>query len=227
MKFKSLVFAQTSGSTGGLTYSHNKGGLYTRARTIPTDPATPRQVQMRNFIASLVVRWTAVVTQAQRDAWAVYAANVPVLDPLGDAIFLSALNWYIKINSIRRLAPEAVVDAAPTTFTMAPLTEPTFTAAAGTQLATVSFTNTDSWATGTAGGLLCFFSRPQSQGVNFFKGPYRFATEIPGAVIPPTSPAAIAVPFAIAVGNKLFGKFVATDLDGRVSASLRSSTIVA
>ena len=227
MKFKSQVLTQASGSIGGITYSHNKGGLYQRARTIPTDPATAPQVQMRNFVSQLVVRWTAVLTQVQRDAWAVYAANVPVIDALGDAMFISGLNWYVKMNTIRKLAPEAGVDNAPTTFTMAALTEPIFTVASATDLASVAFVNTDSWATGVLGSLLCFFSRPQSAGINFFKGPYRFAASIPGAVIPPTSPQNIGLSFPCAAGNKIFAKFVATDLDGRVSASLRSSAIAA
>lgn len=225
MKFKSQVLTQVSGSVGGITYSHNKGGLYQRARTIPTDPQTAVQVVMRNFMSQLVVRWTAILTQAQRDAWAVYAANVPVTDLLGDSMLISGLNWYVKLNSIRRQASIAVADNAPTVFTTASLTTPLFTVVAATDLASVAFVNTDSWATAALGALLVYFSRPQSVGVNFFKGPYRFAGKVAGAATPPTSPQSIALPFLVAVGNKVFAQFIATDQDGRASGIIRSSAI--
>ncbi|KKM06452.1 hypothetical protein LCGC14_1743870, partial [marine sediment metagenome] len=48
MLFKSGLITQGSGSIGGLTASHNRGGMYFRARTIPTNPATSFQTVVRN-----------------------------------------------------------------------------------------------------------------------------------------------------------------------------------
>ena len=48
MKFTSQVYTQASGSVGGLTYSHNRSGMYTRARSTPTDPASTLQLERRS-----------------------------------------------------------------------------------------------------------------------------------------------------------------------------------
>lgn len=225
MKFKSQVLTQASGSVGGLTYAHNKGGMYTRARSIPTDPASAFQQAMRNAVSQLVTRWSATLTQAQRDAWEVYGVNVPVTDRLGDTITISGLSWYVKCNTVRQQSSLSVIDAAPVVFTRESLSNPSFTATASTDLASVSFTNTDGWANESGGALLAYFSRPQSVGINFFKGPYRFAGKVVGAGTPPTSPASIALPFLVAVGQKVFGRFVAVGSDARTSPPFRSSVV--
>jgi hypothetical protein len=225
MKYKSLVYAQASGSVGGLTYSHNKGGLYTRARTIPVNPGSAFQTAVRNLMNTQVNRWSNVLTAAERAAWDVFAANVPVLDALGDAIFLSGINWFVKNNVLRRQSGLGQVDAAPTIFTLADLTAPSFTVSATTDLAAVTFDNTDDWAAEVGGALIPFFSRPQSAGINFFKGPYRVAPEVQGAASPPSSPASIALPFPVAAGNRVFARFVAVRADGRPSPTMRLSAI--
>lgn len=225
MKFKSQVLTQASGSIGGITYAHNKGGLYTRARSIPTDPATPRQVVIRNAVSQLVTRWSAVLTQVQRDAWDVYGVNVPVTDPLGDSITISGLSWYIKCNVLRQQASLSIVDAAPVIFTRESLSDLSFTATAATDLASITFNNADGWANEVGGALLAYFSRPQSVGINFFKGPYRFAGKVVGAVVPPASPASIALPFPVAVGQKVFGRFVAVGSDARTSPPFRGVVV--
>ncbi|MGH7165827.1 MAG: hypothetical protein ACREIS_09935 [Nitrospiraceae bacterium] len=225
MKFKSQVFTQVSGSVGGLTYAHNQGGLYTRARTIPVDPSTVFQLTVRNAMAQLVARWSGVLSNTQRAAWEVFATNVPVIDALGSSILISGLAWYLKANVIRRQAVATIIDTAPTIFSFADLTTPSFTVTAATDLASVSFTNTDTWATAVGGHLLTYFSRPQNQSINFFKGPYRVAATVDGAVTPPTSPASIALPFPVAVGNRVFAQFIATNADGRRSAQQRLTVV--
>jgi hypothetical protein len=199
--------------------------MYARARSIPVDPASSFQLAVRNAMAQLVTRWESVLTQAQRDAWDVFAANVPVLDPLGDSILISGIAWYLKANAARRAAGKTVVDAAPITFTMADLTTPTITISATTDQVSVTFDNTDDWATAVGGHLLVYTSRPQNAGLQFFKGPYRLAGTVNGAVSPPTSPAAIALAFPTAPGNRIFVRFVATNADGRISASQRLSAL--
>jgi len=227
VKFKSQVITQASGSVGGITYAHNKGGLYQRARSIPTDPASARQIAMRNAMATLAVRWTQNVTATERAAWAVYAANVPIVDSLGDSIFISALAWYVKLNTLRIQASVPVVDAGPTVFTTADITIPTQTFGAALDQIVVTYFATDAWAGEAGGYLLVYCSRPQSAGINFFKGPYRLAGKVTGAAVPPTPPATIALPFPVAAGNQVFVKYVAVRADARASGIIRSSGIAA
>lgn len=221
MKFKSQVFTQVSGSVGGLTYAHNQGGMYTRARSIPTDPASSFQLAVRNAVAQLMARWRNTVTAAQRTGWEVFAANTPVLDPLGDSVLISGQAWYIKANAARRAVGVTVIDDAPVSFGMADLTTPTLTVSATTDQVTVTFDNTDAWATAVGGHLLVYASRPQNSTVNFFKGPYRFAGRVNGAVVPPTSPATINLPFVVSPGNQVFFRFLATQSNGQISAPQR------
>lgn len=228
MKFKSALVTQVSGSVGGMTGSHNKGGMYFRARSIPVDPATSFQLAMRNAQTLVASRWNAILTQLQRDAWAVYASNVPIIDSLGDPRNISGMAMYSRSNTIRLQAGLVAIDDGPTDFTLPSFTAPTVgNYAAVTEQFDVSYTNTDAWAGEVGGGLLIYGSRPQNPGINFFKGPYRFATMVAGAVVAPTSPETVTNPFPFVDGNKLFQQFRVVRADGRLSGKFRLSGISA
>lgn len=226
MKYTSAIAATGSGSIGGATASHNKGGQYFRRRAIPTNPSSARQQIVRNGLASLSQNWANVLTSAQRAAWTTYAANVPITDALGQTINLSGIGWYIAANQVRISAGKTTVAAAPTTFTLAALTPPSVTGVASTGVASVTFTNTDGWAIAVGGGLVMQFSRPQSPGINFFKSPFQVGFTINGAVSPPTSPATGTMPFLGAAGNKVFWQARAFMADGRISGLLRGSFLL-
>lgn len=214
MLFKSALVTQVSGSIGGMTGSHNRGGLYFRARTIPTDPNTLSQLLIRAAFGSIVQRWEATLTQPQRDAWDVYAAAVPIPGPLGDPVILSGMAQYVRSNTTRIRFGLAVIDVAPIIFDLGTLSTVAIDSAvqAG-QLVGISFTNADGWNV-AGGGLFVFLSRPQNVTINFFRGPYRFADFLDGAG-PATTVALITPPFAINQGQRIFGRAVATYPDGR------------
>ena len=113
MKFKSLIFSEMSGSVGGLTFSHNNGGLYVRARAIPTNPGSPQQDVVRAAFGALVAAWTELLSEAEREAWRVYAANTPLLGPLGDVRNVTGMNMYLRCNTLRSAFGFPVQDAAP------------------------------------------------------------------------------------------------------------------
>lgn len=225
MKFTSPVYSQTSGSIAGLTYAHNKGGLYSRARRVPVNPNTPQQVAVRDAVAASVARWKSTLTDAQRSAWEVYAANVPLVDTLGFPRNVSGMNQYVRSNVPRIQVGLAAVDDGPTDYSLALLTAPAYTVNAGADTVSVAYTNTDPWATAVGGSLLIYASRPQDTTINFFAGPYRFAGRVNGAVVPPTSPAVITLPFPVVVGQKVFFRAEATEADGRLSSAFRGSDV--
>lgn len=74
--------------------------------------------------------------------------------------------------------------------------------------------------------MLLYFSRPQSVGINFFKGPYRFGFRVNGAATPPTSPATGTIPFVGAAGSQVFFLARATNADGRLSGAIRGSFLL-
>lgn len=221
MLFKSGLVTQGSGSLGGLTLSHNKGGYYFRARTIPTNPGTPYQSEVRQSMADLTSRWNNVLTPEQREAWEVYAENVPVINPLGDPILLTALNHYVRSNIPRMQAASPKIDQITGPYNLGEFTNPSFAASEATQQLSVTFDNTDTWAGEAGNAMLIYCSRPQNPTINYFKGPYRYAGKISGAATPPTSPATIAVPFAFVEDQRLFVLARVTRNDGRLSLPFR------
>jgi hypothetical protein len=223
MLIKSGVVASGSGSMGGITLSHNKGGMYFRTRAIPTNPGTTYQQVIRNIIAALASRWSETLTPTQRAAWQTYADNVPLLNPLGDPINVSGLNMFTRCNVARQQAGVAGVDDAPTVFNLGEFTDPVITADAVGDQASIAFTNTDDWANEDGAYMLSYASRPQNRSINYFKGPYRYMDSIAGnSTTPPTSPAAQDLPFALAYDQNVFFRVIVVRADGRVSADFRS-----
>jgi hypothetical protein len=222
MKFKSQLVTQVSGSIGGTTFAHNRGGMYQRARSIPTDPNSPLQQTVRSIFGSLAILWQTTLSSAQRDAWDTYGANVPVLDAFGDQIFLTGFNHYIRSNTPRVQAATARVDDGPTAFNLGQFTNPAFSYDSTASEVDTTFTDTDAWANEDDAHAILYASRQQSDTINFFKGPYRLMSTINGdAITPPTSPAADAAPFPCAVGNRCFVRWQVSRADGRLSLPFR------
>lgn len=171
MKFLSQVYTAASGSVGGVTYSRNRGGMYTRARSVPTNPNSNQQQTVRSAMTALVANWQSLPA-AQREAWTTYASNTPRTDRLGQALTLTGQQQYVAVNTPRLSAGLGVVNVAPTEFNRGnPVTSVgSFSVGNIPQL-------TDSLAGGASddGQILVYVSRPISGAVNYFRGPYRFA----------------------------------------------------
>lgn len=222
MKFKSALVTSVSGSIGGMTGSHNKGGMYFRARAIPTNPASTYQVAVRNALAQLVVRWGEILTQTQRDQWNVYAFNTPVTNALGDSVQRSGQQMYLRGNIVRLQNGLALADDGPAEYNLGSFTSPSFAIDTANNEVDVTFENTDEWANEDDAAMIVAASRPQSVGTSFFKGPYRIAGQIDGdGTTPPTSPAAIALPFPVVAGDRVFLRAVVSRADGRLSSPFR------
>ncbi len=209
---------QRSGSIGATVYSHNRSGAYIRARSIPVNPNTARQVAVRNIVRSLSIAWQTVLTQAERDAWNVYAANVDWTNHLGDSIILTGLNHYIRCNTPRLQIGATRIDAAPVIFTLATAELAlAVTASALTQDLTVGYDDTAAWANEDGGFQAVYSGLPQNDGIAFFKAPFRLAGSITGGVIPPVSPEVMASPFPFAEGNRIWVRTRVMRADGRLS----------
>jgi hypothetical protein len=208
---------QRSGSIGGTVWSHNRSGVYIRNRSIPVNPNTDRQVGVRNAVRSIAIAWETVLTQVQRDAWDVYAANVSWQNSLGQTITLTGLNHFIRSNTPRVMNGIARVDAAPVIFDIA--------AAEGALAATASEATQDLTIDGDPAGLWIgeadawqFFSMgiPQNGSRKFFNGPWRQLTAVPGAG-PPPFPVVIATAYPLAEGQRIWVRSRIARGDGRLS----------
>lgn len=222
MRFKSPIVGAVSGSIGGTTYAHNAGGMYMRARATPTDPGTTYQIAIRAYVAGLVNFWVCTLTQAQRDAWEVYATQVPLPDVFGDPRYRSGINHYVRSNVPRLQYGLTRKDDAPTIFNLGEYSVPTIVASEGPQHITVTFNPADAWCDEDGSYLLVWCSRPQNASINFFKGPYRKVYYIAGSSSdPPVDPVPMTAPFAFTAGQKLYVRYNVVRADGRLGPSMR------
>lgn len=205
MLFKSEVVTQASGSVGGVTYSHTRSGMYRRARAIPVQPGTAQQLAAKNALAAAAAAWGAL-TDAQREAWGVYASNVPLINALGSPFLASGQNMYIRsqapLNQLESafalgLAPYA---DAPPIFDLGDFTTPSFSADVVTGI-TVTLNTADAWASETESSLYVYQGRPFNATRNFFKGPFRLVGSIQGT--PAVSPLIIPPAMLNAIGYTL------------------------
>lgn len=227
MKFKSAVYTQVSGSVGGLTYAHNRGGMYARARSLVTNPNTEAQQAVRDAVRELTDAWTNVLTDSDRDAWNLYAFNTPMLNKLGDLTKRSGQNMYIRGNTPRLQAGLDRVDSGPAVFDLGSFTPLVVSAAAAGDHISLAFTDTDEWANEDGSSLLIYQSRPQNATKRFFAGPYQLMTRINGsAMTPPTSPVVATSLFALEPGQRVFLRITCTRADGRYSLSQQPDAVV-
>lgn len=222
MLIKSQLVTQISGSVGGLTGSHNRGGMYIRARAIPVNPNTAEQQEVRNALSELLGRWQSVLTTGQRNGWTDYATSTPVTGKLGDPITLSGINMYMRSNVPRVQAGLDPVDTRPpfNNFGNAPTGVGITNISAGGGDADITF-GADDWVDEDGSALLVRLSRPVDVTVNYFKGPYRLAAVVEGdGNTAPTSPTTVTLPFAAPVGSTIRGTARVTLADGRLSPSV-------
>lgn len=233
MLFKSGLVTQVSGSVGGITGSRNKGGFYLKARSVPTNPATPSQVAARLRFQTHSAAWTNLLTEAQRVAWNDYAEQLSWTNPLGDAIQLSGQNVFVGSNSVLEQGGLATLTAAPA-ITSQPALDVEYTGVSDDSPAQPSFTIpsavNNEWAATDDAALLIFISRARSAGTTFFKGPYQLAGTVAGdaARIFPENITLLNTPFTYVVGDRVFCQARAVMPDGRYSFNVSlGSQIVA
>ena len=87
-----------SGSIGGDTFSHNRGGPYIRRRAIPVNPKTSPQVNIRAILAGASANWREIPA-TNKLAWNTWAAAHPITNALGNAIYLSGHQAFIQLNT--------------------------------------------------------------------------------------------------------------------------------
>ena len=217
------VVGQASGSLRSSTYSHNRFGAYIRNRTIPVNPNSARQSTVRTLMQQLTTLWGGTLTSTQRSQWSAYGANVAVLNRLGETIYLTGLNHYVRSNLPRLLAGLDRVDAGPVVFSL-PETDETvaFTYTADDQKVAVAFDDTMDYIDEDGAAMLIYSGLPVNPTRNFFNGPFRFVDSIDGdSVTPLTSPQEFDLPFTSQTVQLIYSRARITLADGRLSNFFR------
>lgn len=216
MKFTSPVYSAVSGSIAGITYAHNRGGMYARARALPTNPNTDPQVSARDAMRNGVIAWGAS-TPTVRASWEDYAANVPMLDKLGESRPLTGQQQFLRTYLSRSGAGLTMVATAPVIFNLGAFTPFTGTGASATDDLEIEYGDTDPWANGVGGYATISLGLQQGPGVNFYKSPFAISAIVLGAALPPSGTETIVYGTPLGAGNKVWVKYVVGQLDGRVS----------
>lgn len=230
MKFKSQVLTQASGSIGGITYSHNRGGMYQRARAIPTNPNTPAQQLVRGGLAAAVAYWANSMTDAERLVWSTYAGNTPTTDALGDPLILTGQQAFLRWAVTQPQVGGPLAAGGPTIFDRGQPVSYLQGDLGGVQnvlgVASNALSNGVQFAAATdaIANVLFQIGRPVGPGVNFYKGPFCFVSSTSVASgqtgVSLTATAEDAFPFAdLIVGQRRPVRLVARFDDGRVSAA--------
>lgn len=225
MLFKSSVFSQSSGSLGGTTFSHNRGGRYVRNRSTPTNPNSGGQQNVRANLSQAVAAWKNSLSAANRSSWSDYAANTPVLNKLGDTVFLTGQQQWIRTATVAYqigLDPVTLFAGAPTTFDLGDTGTLSLTSVTTGNQITVGVANTPDWAADDDARLACYAGLQQSATINFYKAPFRFVNAAPGDSTTPVTSVDFDLEDAypsivITAGNVLFVRLVVLQSDGRLS----------
>jgi hypothetical protein len=208
-----------AGSIAGTTFARNASGSYARARTKPINNNTTEQQRARDSMTCIVNRWLDTLTPVQRADWQTYAQNVSMKNRLGESIYLSGMNQYVRSNSILNQRAITLIDDAPTQYTLGEK-DPTIaiTISEATQQFSIAFDNTLGWAIEAGGSLFVYVSTGQNLSVNFHAGPWTFAKRVVGATpVAPTTPATGTMPYTVAEGQKVFAYARIARADGRLS----------
>lgn len=89
--------AYISGRVAGTVHARNKGGSYVRRMSIPVNPATTFQQNVRSSLADNSAGWRNLAA-ADQMAWEAWAKTHPIVDRLGAAILLSGQQAYVALN---------------------------------------------------------------------------------------------------------------------------------
>ena len=210
---------QMSGSIAGNTFARNRYGNYVRSRTKPVNPKTTKQVLVRAVWAMLTTRWAQTLTANQRAAWNLYASSVAMKNRLGEVIYMTGFNHYLRSNHWFARMSRPLVDDGPTIFEL-PEMDPTMTVSCSeaTQLVTMTFDDTLAWCSEDNAMLVILQSEGQNPQRNFFAGPWTGRSAKVGASgVPVTSPLDYASITVLSELQRFWSKFRILRADGRLS----------
>ncbi len=111
LKWGALVVAG-SGKIGGHVAAKNSAGAYLRTKVTPINPRTVSQVAARSRMGASAKAWV-LLTDAQRDTFNSTATDFTSKNVFGDAIKLSGINVYSRLNNNLGLINEPSISTAP------------------------------------------------------------------------------------------------------------------
>jgi hypothetical protein len=222
------VVSEIRNKIAATVFTKNAAGAAIRNRVTPVNRRSTNQSNRRQRLASLASSWRGL-TDAQRASWNAASASFPTQDNLGQTIFLTGEQLYIRCNANLLLIGQAQITSAPTptSFAVLALGAISFDASSGT--ATVAFTPTPVPAGYT---LVIRATAPVSAGKSFVsQSEFKFIQVVAAAGASPANIAAayIALFGAItgATGQRVFIElFLVQDSSGLAGQVVRGNALI-
>jgi hypothetical protein len=205
-----VIVTEARKSIGGVTFSRNRAGAYTRKRTKGVNPNTAKQALVRENMRAMQTYWRNTLTPATRQPWTDLATASPMKNRLGEESPITGVNMFIRLNGARLYGGQtmlATAPAAPATCDMPPLVL-TANVTVGISLAALS----PIIASGEF--LYLYVSGAKSDSRNFFKGPYTHDFCLTHTT---TFPEVLIAPSLVAVNQRWFYRYRYQDVAGRLS----------
>jgi hypothetical protein len=110
-KLNSLL-DDVSGKFGDNVFARNPSGLYLRKNTVPEQPNSERQMNVRDRFSVFAARWSTI-TEEQRVGWNGLAGQITKTGKYGDLYNPTGHRLYIALNATRGEFALAELDDAP------------------------------------------------------------------------------------------------------------------
>lgn len=222
---------QASGSIAGNVFARNRFGNYVRPRTKPVNPHSARQESARAIVSYLAEFWHNDMDATQRGLWNVYAAAVAMKNRLGETIYLTGFNHFVRSNAAYMSMNFGAEPSAPSILSLPE--KDTDLVCSEEDIAGQTFTFTCSitgWYPNEDGKvrIAIYQGQPQLASRHFFAGPWRFMDAIDNEEgVAGTATLAAAFPFAL--GQKVWFQARVGTITRRLSElwTLDPRTIVA
>lgn len=229
MKFLSQLVTSVSGSIGGIVGSHNRFGMYFRAKGMPINPNTERQQEVRSTFGQASVAWSTVLTNVQRQSWIEYAQATPIDTALGVNSTLTGFQQFLATNGFALDAGLPLITTAPAVPGQSTLTiEPaTLAITVDTPDITITADGAGAWGANDGGRLYVGLGNPVTAGRSFYNGPFQSIGYVSGNTMTPivdvAAPAAVG---HVSVGQHYFVRFRGMAADGRLTFPIIAGPVV-
>ena len=188
------IVSEVRNKIAATVFTKNKAGASIRNRTTPINRRSTGQTSQRQQLASVSSQWRGL-TQAERDGWNTAAASFPQQDNLGQTIFLTGAQLFVRCNNNLTLVGAANITDAPSPASFAPIAFVSLTAGAGA--GTISLAYTPAVPTGFT--LVIRATAPVSPGKSFVpQSSFRYLQHVAAAGV---SPAALGTRYTAVFGS--------------------------
>lgn len=100
IKWSAIGITNASGTSGGTTFAHNRGGAYARRWAKPVNAQTGRQTAMRSLWGAVAQTW-GQLSQEEVNAWNSAGENIQVTDGFGNSHNMTGNTYFMRVNQNR------------------------------------------------------------------------------------------------------------------------------